>query len=70
MRALPTRQFIRDFCRVRNEAITVTDRGEVVGTWTPSPKTPKPINFEERLKANFKSKLPFTGVELLRGKKR
>jgi hypothetical protein len=71
MRALPIRSFTRDFPRVRGEALTVTSRGRVVGIWTPSPTKPKLVNFEERVRKDFKTMLPFTGAELLKeGKKR
>jgi hypothetical protein len=71
MRALSTRKFTRDFSKVRSEPLTVTDRGEVVGVWTPAPKQLKPVDFLKRLKGYCKAPLPFTGADLLReGKKR
>ncbi len=71
VRALSTRQFQRNFARVRFEAITVTDRGRTVGTWLPAPKKPSPVNFAKRVREDFKTMLPFTGAQLLKeGKKR
>ncbi len=71
MRALTTRRFTRDFAKVRHEALTVTDRGQPIGTWMPLAKKAKPVDFANRVRRDFKTKLPFTFVELLReGKKR
>lgn len=71
MRSLSTRRFTRDFSKVRREALTVTDRGQIVGVWTPRPKAPQPVDYLKRVKSYCKSPLPFTGAQLLReGKKR
>jgi hypothetical protein len=71
MRALSKRRFIRDFSKVKNEPLTVTDRGHVIGTWIPMSGKPKPINYYKRLKDYCSEPLPFTFAQLLReGKKR
>ena len=71
MRALNVREFTRDFSKVSGQPITVTRRGRPVGTWTPVPQKPEPVNFAKRVREDFKRKLPFTFAELLKeGKKR
>ena len=71
MRALTTRRFTRDFSKVRHEALTVTDRGRVLGTRTPANKTPKRVDFFKRVQEDCAAPLPFTFAELLKeGKKR
>jgi hypothetical protein len=71
MRALTTRRFTRDFSKVRHEALTVTDRGKPIGTWQPAARKPKRVDFAQRARQDFKTKLPFTFAELLKeGKKR
>jgi hypothetical protein len=72
MQAVNIRTFTRGFPKLRYEPVTVTDRyGRAVGTWTPSPKQPKPVNFEKRVREYCAGKLPFTGADLVRdGRKR
>ncbi len=71
MKTIGTREFTRHFTALRHVPCLVKDRGKPVGTWTPAPKRPPPVNFEARVKEDFTSKLPFTFVELLKeGKKR
>jgi hypothetical protein len=70
MRALSTWQFTRDFAKVRREPLTVTDRGQVLGVWTPHSNRPKPLDYFQRLKSYCKAPLPFTGAQLLRGGKK
>ena len=71
MRTLTIRRFTRDFSMVRSEPLTVTERGRPIGTWTPRPRKPEPVNFAKRARQDFKTKLPFTFAELLKeGKKR
>jgi hypothetical protein len=67
-----TRRFTKEFSSLRNKALRVTDRGEVVGEWKPVEKRQAPVNFLARQKAcGFTKPLPFTGTELLKaGKKR
>jgi len=71
MKTLRTREFTRQFSRYRTEACLVKDRDKILGTWTPAPGKPQPVNFAERVRKDFKQKLPFTFAELLKaGKKR
>ncbi len=71
MRTLSTRRFTREFWKLRGEELAVTDRGRVVGTWTPASEKPQPIDYLKRVKSYCSAPLPFTGAELLRrGKKR
>jgi hypothetical protein len=71
MKTISTRRFTRGFPKLRHEAYLVTDRGKVIGSWSPVPATPVPVDFAERVKEDFACPLPFTGVDLLKtGKKR
>lgn len=71
MRTLTTRRFTRQFGKVRHEALTITDRGQVVGTWTPADQQPEPLDVMKRLKGYCSSPLPFTGADLIKeGRKR
>jgi len=61
------REFTRQFSHHRIEPCLVTDRSAaVVGTWTPAPQKPHSINFAERVRKDFKQKLPFTFAQLLK----
>jgi hypothetical protein len=71
VRALSTRQFTRDFPKIRSEPLMVTDRGRVLGTWTPAQGKPKPVDFLKRVKEYCTAPLSFTFAQLLKeGKKR
>jgi hypothetical protein len=71
MKTVLVREFTTRFPRYRNEECLVKSRRKVLGTWKPAPKRLEPVNFEERVKQDFKHKLPFTFAELLKeGKKR
>jgi hypothetical protein len=71
MRALSTGRFTREFSKLRRERLMATDRGRVVGSWTPADRKPKPLDYLERVKGYCSGPLPFTGTELLKeGKKR
>jgi hypothetical protein len=71
MKTIATREFLRQFKRHKKDVCLVKDRGEVLGTWTPTPSTPAPVDFAKRVRQDFKEKLPFTFAELLKeGKKR
>jgi hypothetical protein len=71
MKSITTYEFLRQFTVHRKEPCQVKARGQVVGTWLPVPKNPEPIDFAQRVRQDFKAKLPFTGAELLKaGKKR
>jgi hypothetical protein len=71
VKTISTRRFTRGFPELRHEPCLVTDRGKVIGSWSPVPNAPVPVNFAERVKEDFAHPLPFTGVDLLKaGKKR
>ena len=71
MKTVQAGEFARHFRVHRREAAIVKDRRKVLGTWTPAPKAPKPVDFAARVREDFTRKLPFTGAELLKaGKKR
>lgn len=66
MKTLTSRRFTRQFPKVSHEPLTITSRGRVVGTWTPSEKAPPPLDMMKRLKSYCSAPLPFTGAELIR----
>jgi hypothetical protein len=71
MKTVLIRDFTRRFSSLRHETLQVRQRGKVVGTWMPATTDPAPVDFMKRLREDFKTKLPFTGAELLKkGKKR
>ena len=70
VRFLTTRRFTREFSKVRHESILVTHRGRTIGIWLPSAKNPKPMNFSQRVRQDFKARLPFTFADLLKDAKR
>ncbi|HXP63508.1 MAG TPA: hypothetical protein VN829_23595 [Dongiaceae bacterium] len=68
---ISTRQFTREFRIVRTRPLQVTDRGEVLGTWTPAPSKPVPVDFEERARKDSAAAMPVSFAALLKeGKKR
>ena len=69
---LPTRIFTKQFSSHRRHEVTVSDRGRIIGTWTPAGDDLPEIDFRARaLKSWGGKKLPFTGAQLLKeGKKR
>ena len=71
MQAVSTRRFLRDFSRVRRNELTITDRGQVLGTWTPAAGKPRTVDYAKRVREYCSAPLPFTGAQLLKeGKKR
>jgi hypothetical protein len=71
MKTIATREFLRRFKDHKKTPCLVKDRGEVLGSWTPSPSTPPPVDFAKRARQDCPEKLPFTFAELLKeGKKR
>jgi hypothetical protein len=71
MKTINTRRFTREFPKIHGEPCLVTDRGQVIGSWTPVAEKPEPMDFASRVRRDFSRQLPFTGAELLkRGKKR
>jgi hypothetical protein len=68
---ISTRRFTKEFRTVRNRPLTVTDRGEVLGTWTPAHSKPIAIDFEKRARQDSSRSMPVSFSEILReGKKR
>ncbi len=56
---------------VRNRPLQVTDRGEVLGTWTPASSKSVAVDFEERARKDSVAAMPVSFAALLReGKKR
>ncbi len=71
MKTVQAGEFTRHFRVHRREAAIVKDRRKVLGTWTPAPKAPKPVDFAARVREDFSQPLPFTFAALLKeGKKR
>jgi hypothetical protein len=66
MKTLTIRRFTREFPKVLHEPLTVTRRGQMVGTWTPAQKKAPAIDLMKRLKSYCSGPLPFTGAELIR----
>jgi hypothetical protein len=65
------RRFTKEFRNVRTRPLQVTDRGEVLGTWTPAPFKPVPVDFEERAREYSAAAMPVSFAALLKeGKKR
>ena len=68
---ITTRRFTKEFRTVRTRPLQVTDRGEVLGTWTPAPATSVPVDFEERACRDSATAMPVSFATLLKeGKKR
>jgi hypothetical protein len=66
-----TRRFTKEFAAFRNRPVQVTDRGRIVGTWTPAPKRRKSIDFLARATEDSAGrKLPFTFAQMLRETKK
>jgi hypothetical protein len=66
MKAISVRGFTTHF---EPFAFEVQKRGKTLGTWTPAPKSPEPIDVMKRLKRTFERPLPFTGLDLLKESK-
>jgi hypothetical protein len=64
------RDFLKRWGHLSQQTVQVRKRGRVIGTWTPAPATPEPEDPMKRLNKTFDKPLPFTGLELLREKKR
>jgi hypothetical protein len=68
---ITTRRFTKEFRSVRTRLLQVTDRGEVLGIWTPAPATSVPVDFEERARKDSAAAMPVSFATLLKeGKKR
>lgn len=71
MKTVSVREFTTRFATLSHETLQVQKRRRVVGTWTPAPKNPPPLDVMKRLQQTCERPLPFTGAELIReGRKR
>lgn len=70
MKTVQVSDFIRRFSSLRRDSWRVVRRGRIVGTWMPTMDKLPPVDFMKRLRKDFKTKLPFTGAELLKQGKR
>ena len=55
---------------MRDQALIVTDRGEVLGTWTPARRKRVVIDFEKRAREDSAKPMPITFAEALRERKK
>jgi hypothetical protein len=68
---ISTRRFTKEFRTVRTRPLQVTDRGVVLGTWTPVPAKSGPVDFEERARKDSAAAMPVSFAAILQeGKKR
>jgi hypothetical protein len=66
-----TRRFTKEFSRLRSRTVQVTDRGRVLGVWTPATRPAKGVDFLQRATADTEGCLETTFADLLKaGKKR
>jgi hypothetical protein len=67
---ISTRRFTKEFRTVRNRPLLVTDRGQVLGTWTPASSAPAAVDFEKRARQDSSKAMPFSFAEILRERKK
>ena len=69
---LTTRVFTKKFSSHKRHAVQVSDRGRIIGTWTPAGNEPPFVDFEARALRDWGGeKLPLTAARILKeGKKR
>jgi hypothetical protein len=66
-----TRRFTKEFRTVRTRPLQVTDRGVVLGTWTPAACKPIRVDFETRARNDSAAPMPISFAKILKeGKKR
>ncbi len=70
MKTVLVRDFFKRWGTLSQQTVQVRKRGRIIGTWTPAPAQPEPVDVMARLKKQFKQPLPFTGLELLNERKR
>jgi hypothetical protein len=70
MKTVSVRDFTTHFATLGHTPLGERRRGKTLGTRTPPPKTPPPLDVMKRLKQDFKQPLPFTGADLLKEGKR
>lgn len=67
---ISTRRFTKEFRSVRDRALIVTDRGQVIGAWTPARRKRAAVDFEKRARHDSSKAMPITFAEVLRERKR
>jgi hypothetical protein len=68
---LPVREFTKRFTAHKNRIVQVSDRGRLIGTWTPARHQPAPVDFAARAAADCAGKkLPFTFSQMLQERKK
>lgn len=67
---ISTRRFTKEFRTVRSRPLLVTDRGQVLGTWTPAPSKSEAPDFEKRARQDSARRMPVTFAEVLRERKK
>jgi len=68
---LPIREFTKKFTAHKNRTVQVSDRGRLIGTWTPARSQPAPVDFAARAAADCAGKkLPFTFSQMLQESKK
>jgi hypothetical protein len=67
---ISTRRFTKEFRTVRNRPLLVTDRGQVLGTWTPASSRSPVIDFEKRARQDSSNAMPVSFAQLLRERKK
>jgi hypothetical protein len=67
---LPIREFTKKFTAHKNQTVQVSDRGRLIGTWTPAHHLPAPVDFAARATSDSAGqKLPFTFSQMLQERK-
>ncbi len=71
MKTVSVRDFTSQFASLSQQPLRVQKRRKLLGTWTPAPKAPPPLDVMKRLKQSCERPLPFTGAEVVKeGRKR
>ncbi len=61
----------KKFSDHKRHAVKVSDRGRIIGTWTPSSSEPEVVDFASRAASDSGGKkLPFTFSQMLKEKKK
>jgi hypothetical protein len=64
------REFLKRWGTLSHQTVEVRKRGRVIGTWIPATAGPEAEDPMARLNKTFQKPLPFTGLQLLKEKKR
>lgn len=70
MQTVSVNKFTRGFAPHRRKELLVTDRGRVIGTWTPVAATPQPVDIMARLHSYCSEPLPFAGAEIVKASRK